>query len=100
MRLLPGSATFGDMRVGPTQERLEPSARYAVARGEDGHTVKPSTAFFRGGYKTAYHDRKRQQAYRDKMREQKLCINGASHGLATHGCRCERCYNVHSRSAG
>jgi hypothetical protein len=33
--------------------------------------------------------------YRNRMREQKLCINGEAHGKATHGCRCKRCYFVH-----
>jgi hypothetical protein len=28
------------------------------------------------------------------------CINGWSHGKATHGVRCERCYHVHRGSAG
>lgn len=32
---------------------------------------------------------------RDLLRAQKLCINGTSHGLATHGVLCERCRMVH-----
>lgn len=31
---------------------------------------------------------------RDGLREQKLCINGASHGPATHGCLCWPCRAV------
>lgn len=28
----------------------------------------------------------------------KACINGALHGAATHGCRCERCAATHART--
>lgn len=32
---------------------------------------------------------------RDALAADGLCINGKSHGRATHGVRCKRCYDVH-----
>lgn len=36
---------------------------------------------------------------RRKRASQGLCINGAAHGPATHGTKCERCYLVHKLGA-
>lgn len=50
-------------------------------------------------YKTDPVRRIKAKHRRDELREQNHCINGSSHGLATHGCRCEPCHETHRRSA-
>lgn len=45
----------------------------------------------------------RKSAYaktrRSSLKAAGLCINGAGHGKATHGVRCERCYKTHGETA-
>lgn len=50
-------------------------------------------------YKTCETQRLLAQQRRDSLRESGLCINGAKHGRATHGCRCDRCRDTHTKSA-
>ncbi len=47
-----------------------------------------------GRYLTTRAERRRSKAYRDRMRAAELCINGANHGIATHGCRCQACHEI------
>lgn len=49
-------------------------------------------------YKTTRRHRELQMIYRDRHRDRGVCINSDNHGPATHGCRCERCHDVHRRS--
>jgi hypothetical protein len=58
-----------------------------------------ATRLLRGGYKTALHYRRKAERRRSRLADLGLCINAASHGPATHGVRCERCAQVHKRSA-
>lgn len=53
----------------------------------------------RRAYKTTYGHRKRAKARRAALAADRLCINGRSHGPATHGPRCEGCAATHRRSA-
>lgn len=39
----------------------------------------------------------RMRNRRARLRGQRTCINGISHGQATHGCRCAWCADVHKR---
>lgn len=41
----------------------------------------------------------RARARRDVRRAAGLCINGVSHGVATHGCLCSRCRRTHKYGA-
>lgn len=50
-------------------------------------------------YRTDRVRRIKAKNRRDRLREQKLCLNGESHGPATHGCRCFACHETHKRSA-
>ena len=50
-------------------------------------------------YKTPLYVRRKAARRRDRLRDLRLCINAAAHGAATHGCRCERCSDIHKRSA-
>lgn len=49
-------------------------------------------------FKTAYHQRRAARDRRRELAAQKLCINGATHGSATHGVRCEDCHETHKES--
>lgn len=46
-------------------------------------------------YRTDLERRLEAKARRDALAADGLCINGRSHGPATHGVRCERCHRVH-----
>lgn len=48
---------------------------------------------------TTLHKRRYAKRRRDALRAAKLCINGASHGPATHGRLCATCRDVHRESA-
>lgn len=65
--------------------------------------MKRSTLILRGGpfngYRTDRVRRLKAQWRREALRDERLCINGRTHGAATHGVRCERCAVVHRSSA-
>lgn len=50
-------------------------------------------------YRTDIVHRIKSKHRRDRLRESKLCINGAGHGKATHGCRCADCHATHKETA-
>lgn len=50
-------------------------------------------------YKTSRSRREKAMKRRDDLRDLKLCVNGASHGLATHGCLCSQCRLQHRKSS-
>lgn len=49
-------------------------------------------------YRTHEPERDYAKNRRDGLRAQRLCLNGKSHGKATHGCRCATCHETHRRS--
>jgi hypothetical protein len=51
------------------------------------------------GYRTHRVRRIKSRLRRAELAQQRLCINGASHGPATKGVRCEACAEVHKRTA-
>lgn len=49
-------------------------------------------------HKEPLYRRRYAKARRDALAAQGLCLNGASHGPATHGVLCAACREVHRRS--
>ena len=63
---------------------------------KDGVILRMSGVFQE--YKTLITQRDTSQQRRDRNRAAGLCINenkAGTHGRATHGCRCQHCYEVH-----
>lgn len=52
-----------------------------------------------GSYLSPVSARERAARLRRERADLGLCINGEGHGKATHGCRCEACYEKHRGSA-
>lgn len=50
-------------------------------------------------YRTDKVSRIKAKHRRDGLMALGLCLNGALHGKATRGCRCDACYVTHRRSA-
>jgi hypothetical protein len=61
--------------------------------------MSPEAVKSRGGYRTYAHHRRKQERRRAHLKELGVCINGPTHGKATHGCRCKACYLVHRGDA-
>lgn len=70
------------------------------AVGQSGSTaIEDASSPMARRYKSDQTQRLLAQHRRDKLRLLKLCINGAAHGAATHGCRCSGCHDTHRKSA-
>jgi hypothetical protein len=73
---------------------------WAVAeRGREVLELLPYLAAPRRRYRTTTGHRERAKRRRDRLRSARLCINGASHGRATSGCRCDACHQAHRMTA-
>lgn len=75
-----------------------PGKLWAV--GNEGRRVLEELAKPRARrYRSSVVRRTKAKHRRDALAAQGLCINGARHGRATRGCRCESCATQHGRSA-